>query len=408
METLKAIHSITGEVLTSYISVVVDYYNGVFIYGFVRKGEEVKATALRNSRTFTVTIAKDSFKDRYFWSVQHNSYVLYLGGSKEKLVSLKYMKKTGFPYSFDKRYEAAESFKLFAGKQAIVANYDFPLSKYLKYTFGIEFETCLGIIPEQLCYRDGLIPLRDGSIAGNEYSTVVLSGNNGLSLLYQQLQTLRAYTHFNKECSLHMHFGGFPIDSQKLFRLYQICQFIEPELKTILPEYTFCTSKYKSTGKDYCKCLPRYSSFESLYNGLVGIPYENDLLIPHPLDEYRGHKWNVTTRYYWLNIINMICYPNHKTVEFRFLRPTYNLERILFWIYTFNAILLYAESELSVQNRSLIGIYSAIYPPEVAGMLEEEYYKQFWTTQQQDQVYDDKIGAVTEIENDFFGFDNII
>ena len=77
---------------------------------------------------------------------------------------------------------------------------------------GFEFETSAGIIPEEIALRDGLVPLRDGSISGLEYSSVVLTpDNDGLSLLKQQLETLRQYTSFNKECALHIHFGKFPM-----------------------------------------------------------------------------------------------------------------------------------------------------------------------------------------------------
>ena len=47
----------------------------------------------------------------------------------------------------------------------------------LPYTFGIEFETAGGFLPQHRLYELGLIPLRDGSITGIEFATVVLKGN---------------------------------------------------------------------------------------------------------------------------------------------------------------------------------------------------------------------------------------
>jgi hypothetical protein len=67
-----------------------------------------------------------------------------------------------FPYDFDKHYEAADSFNLFKDAQKVLNEVEYPLSKELKYTFGLEFETSMGYIPQEICYRDGLIPLRDG------------------------------------------------------------------------------------------------------------------------------------------------------------------------------------------------------------------------------------------------------
>ena len=54
--------------------------------------------------------------------------------------------------------------------------------------------------------------------------------------------------------------------------------------------------------------------------------------------------------YFWINFINALCYTVNKTIEFRLLRPTYNFNKILLWIYIFNAILKYAESDKSLSN----------------------------------------------------------
>lgn len=54
--------------------------------------------------------------------------------------------------------------------------------------------------------------------------------------------------------------------------------------------------------------------------------------------------------YFWVNFINALCYTVNKTIEFRLLRPTYNFNKILLWIYIFNAILKYTESDKSLSN----------------------------------------------------------
>lgn len=202
----------------------------------------------------------------------------------------------GFPYHFDRRYEAAESFGIFAGQQKIVDEKQYTLSKYLHYSFGIEFETSMGYIPENICFRDGLIPLRDGSISGLEYSTVVLSGNDGLNLLKQQCESLDKYTFFNKECSLHMHFGGYPLDPKAIFILYNLCCSLELDIKQHTPQYTFNTARYKESGKDYCKELPRFATFNSLYEGIANQRFFGDLCQPHPCDPDRQRKWECHSR----------------------------------------------------------------------------------------------------------------
>lgn len=288
----------------------------------------------------------------------------------------------GFPYTFGQYYEAFNNFELFKGKQKIVDNYKYKLSDYLRYTFGVEFETSMGFVPQPMLFRDGLIPLRDGSISGLEYSTVVLEPETGINLLKQQVDTLKEYTFFNKECSLHIHLGGYPVEEKAIFMFYTIVSFLEGELMNYIPEWSFFTAKYKATGKDYCKPLQHYSSFNSLYEGIAEKEYEGSLYDPHPNDRERSHKWDCHARYVWCNILNMICYDKAKTIEFRFLRPTYNFYKIYLWLYIFNAILIFAEkmttkfeskSELEIIRHfkknpylEISNIVSEVYPNDIA------------------------------------------
>ena len=56
-----------------------------------------------------------------------------------------------YPYSINKEYEAMKSFDLFKGNQKIISPESFKLSKFLKYTFGVEFETSEGYVPQDIC-----------------------------------------------------------------------------------------------------------------------------------------------------------------------------------------------------------------------------------------------------------------
>ena len=80
-----------------------------------------------------------------------------------------------------------------------------------------------------------------------------------------------------------------------------------------------------------------------MYYKLVGRKFFGSFTQAHPEDKERKRKWNVTTRYYFVNFINALCYKVNKTIEFRFLRPTYNFKKILLWLYIFNGILKYSE-----------------------------------------------------------------
>lgn len=290
-------------------------------------------------------ISREALPD-LLWSNRLGYYVRPYDLSPDEIFLHTAIKGQGnFPYQFPKNYEAAESFHLFKDAQKVLENVDYPLAKELKYTFGWEFETSMGYIPQEKCFRDGLIPLRDGSISGIEYSTVVLEGNRGLNLLKQQLDTLKEHTKFNKECALHIHMGGFPVDPVAIYALYSLWYAVERDLlnRGYVPRLTFNTARYKANNKDYCKMLGGCHSFEDLFEAVTGKKYLGSLVQPHPADVAKRAKWNIKSRYYGLNPVNMLCYKGPKTVEFRFLRPTFNYRKITLWMYILNAVLMCAE-----------------------------------------------------------------
>lgn len=352
------------------VKIVVKYKNNQIIFGYTNyKNILVKIFIKINDSIRVFLTSLDIFKGNLLFSKARGMYFLPFNMTPTEIIQEQLIKGFGdFPYFIGQRYEAVENFKLFNGKQIIKdKSVHYKLSDYLNYTFGLEFEASLGYIPEDICFRDGLIPLRDGSITAPEYSTIILKGNDGISLLKQQIDTLKEYTNFNKECSLHIHFGGYPLIPDKIFKLYKVCKLLEPQLYKILPELTFFSSRYKSNGKNYCKELEIYNNFDEMYQSLVGRNFFGSFAQAHPNDIERKRKWNVQTRYFWCNFINALCYNVNKTIEFRFLRPTYNFKKILLWIYIFNGILEFSKRYYSDQRHmSLEIIIHTCYPPELA------------------------------------------
>lgn len=351
--------------------VVVKHLPGLVVLGYSSRRETMVDVMIETDGGIgTFKGDKELLKDHLVYSQNRGIYISTINFPEETLIYETSLKgQGGFPYSFNKRYEAVESFRLFDGKQKVLdEDTEYALSKYLKYTFGLEFETSMGYIPEDVCFRDGLIPLRDGSISGLEYSTVVLKGNSGLSLLRQELESLKEYTAFNKECSLHIHLGGFPLDPNAIIRAQTLCRLLEKDISLLVPRLTFKSSEYKANRKDYCSRLRSYRDFNQMYKDLVGRSFFGDLTQPHPNDIERKAKWRIPTRYYWVNFINLICYKVNKTIEFRLLRPTYNFKKIELWLYIFNAILMYAE-DFSNPMDSRINIQTLlrrVYPEPIA------------------------------------------
>ena len=60
-------------------------------------------------------------------------------------------------------------------------------------SFGLEFETIAGQIPKNIHNRLGLIPLRDGCIAGLEYVTIRLSGVKGICNFVESVKELKHF-----------------------------------------------------------------------------------------------------------------------------------------------------------------------------------------------------------------------
>ena len=266
-----------------------------------------------------------------------------------------------FPYSFAREYEAVKHLKLFTEVAELAPNREVKIPG-LNHSLGVEFETSSGYMPQELCFKNGLIPLRDGSIGACEYSTIVLNGASGLDLLRRGADTLKKYTVFDKECALHMHLGGFPLSSKAIFTLYAICFYMErTDYWGMLPRLSFRTAEYKANGKDYCLRLPEFHSFLDLYKFFVRRDYGGSLSQPHPEDPDRNHKWQIHNRYYGLNLINMLCYKSPKTVEFRFLRPSFNWIKLFFWAYFFDMLVTLAESlQAKLANKEFTFIFDFV------------------------------------------------
>lgn len=278
-----------------------------------------------------------------------------------------------FPYNLDRyNYNAKHEEHLFKDKQIISNLITFKYINELPFTFGLEFETAGGYLPQHSLYELGLIPLRDGSISGIEFATVVLQGNLGLNLLKKQVETLNAYTIFDKDCSLHVHLGNFKLDGKTLLTLNNI--FYHSNIRNFVPSFTFDTTKYKTnTNKNYCEYNPLFASFEDMYRYLVGKSFYGSFTQPHPKDIEGTKKWNIKSRYSAVNFINALCYKGPKTIEFRMMRPTYNFNKILGWLFIYGAFIKYAEMNNNVsflrRSVSIENIVQSVYSDKLAEIL---------------------------------------
>lgn len=109
----------------------------------------------------------------------------------------------------------------------------------------------------------------------------------------------------------------------------------------------------------------------------------------------------------------MLCYNSCKTIEFRFLRPTYNFHKIMLWMYIFNAVLQYSENvtrnlstndyrymvrKIRVMHPGLFKIIESVYPKQIASKIINDInlLKYIVINQESNKDY---IGKETDIED---------
>ena len=229
-------------------------------------------------------------------------------------------------------------------------------------TFGLEFETVRGVVPERITRSLGLIPLRDGSIDGLEYATIPLAGDKGLQAAIESCKALEKYTEFDESCSLHLHMGGVPRTEEYLISLFKVLCLIQDEFFEMFPiykKYNFGVKRKNYTQPfDAISMMNQMdrvitssnikSNFDVLYRFLSrGQSYAevgNDLdnVKGHPSDPRGTSKWNITSRYYWVNLIPIV-FGNKQTVEFRIHTPTTDYNKTLNYIYICGAVLNYVK-----------------------------------------------------------------
>lgn len=221
-----------------------------------------------------------------------------------------------------------------------------PLVKNL--TFGLEFETIAGFLPNRILNTTGLIPLRDGSISGIEYVTVPVQGEKGLQTIVNASQALEKRTKYDKSCALHLHIGNVPRTPEFILAMLKFTCAIQDEMYSMFPLYKKYNFKVKN--KNYSKPYPVFQllsqldpvitsaninkNFEVLYQYLsMGERFrdrDNNLknVYVHPADRENRAKWQIKTRYYLINMIPLI-FGNKQTIEFRIHTATFDTNKIM-------------------------------------------------------------------------------
>lgn len=246
------------------------------------------------------------------------------------------------------------------------------IEEYLKdVTFGIEFETSkIRFIPNNILMKYGVIPLRDGSVKGYEFTTIPLTGSEGIQDLFYICEALKENCTYDKSCSVHIHMSikGMPEKDIKFIkRILNLGFQIQNEIYEIVPEYKYCNYNHEKE-KDYTKPIPalflealyvlettdeetnkteikkNFIQQTSIADFLIG-KNNNDILIKgvHPSNPDNQHKWNIKERYFWLNTIPYFF--NNGTIENRMMEATFDFQTILDWILLTASLIKFAMDE---------------------------------------------------------------
>ena len=266
-------------------------------------------------------------------------------------------------------------------------NYNPEISKNIKnyaplldgLSFGLEFETTKGFIPNRILNQYGLIPLRDGSISGIEYVTVPMEGEKGLQCTVDILDILKERTEYNDNtCSLHLHLGNIPRTKEFILAFFKVGMKFQDEIFKMFPLYK--KYNYHIKNKNYSAPLPTFEilskldpvitssnideNFGILYKYLsMGQDFKSvgnslDNVHSHPADPNGNQKWNIKPRYLIYNIIPLL-FGNKQTIEFRIHTPTYDVNKIMPFIFM-NALMInftIRYQEFILKNKSFLNNY---------------------------------------------------
>jgi len=246
-------------------------------------------------------------------------------------------------------------------------------------SFGLEFETTKGHVPDRILEQYGLIPLRDGSISGIEYVTVPMEGEKGLQCTVDILKVLKERTEYNDDtCSLHLHLGNIPRTKEFILAFFKIGMKIQDEMFQMFPLYK--KYNYHIKTKNYSAPLPTFEilsqldpvitsdnidvNFGVLYKYLsMGQDFKvvgNDLnnVMNHPADPNGNQKWLVKPRYFLYNVIPLI-FGNKQTIEFRIHTPTYDINKILPFIFMNSLIVNFTihNQDSILSNKNVLNNY---------------------------------------------------
>lgn len=288
-------------------------------------------------------------------------------------------------------------------------------SKFYKevggYSWGIEYETYDGIIPENELIKTGLIPLRDGSLDGGiEYTTIPLHGQSGLGVINKQCELLKEHTLINSNCSMHIHVGGFKLDKETIVSLYVLNYILQNDIFKMFP-VSYCKSSIIKR-QDYNKPLPilgvnKTISCDDYFNKIFKFLDPNTKFKTfgktHSNDPENRSKWYIKSRYHFVNFIPTI-FNNSGTIEYRVHTPTQNSTKVINWLFILIGIIKFAEkNKLLISENIYKFLHSGINLSEILNSVYSEELATYLVTYTENRIeyYDHIYKTIKEISGSY-------
>jgi len=351
---------------------------------------------LKNTKMNDIMCISDEIPIKLGFQEEVSSGIFYPKGR----ISQERLNKKGInsAYTFPLGYSAGPSIRMFTDAynegyvpKATYKNKPKFASELGKTSWGCEIETSNGFVPERLCYRNGIIPLKDGSLRHDgiepfEFTTIPLTGEKGVYTLIDTVEIINKYTEIGKQCAFHLHVGGYEPSKEFVVALHRVMIRIQDELYSLFPSNYKFTSENGFKSKDYCAPIKNIrllknntidQNFDLLYNYYSGGngTFRGFGACNHPMDRDNRSKWNIEYRYLLTNCIPMI-WGGSGTVEFRLHVPTTNIHKMVNWLYICNGIMAYVQKhkvEISawddMRTVNLDNIFKDIYSEQLSKIL---------------------------------------
>lgn len=264
--------------------------------------------------------------------------------------------------------------KVFELSPLDIQNYSKELYKVFDgLSFGYEEETQGGRLPEYMLYKYGIVPLKDGSITGHEYTSIPYKDEKGLQAFIDAFANgYNSHCAVDQNCSLHYHIGNIfeKLSEQDtkllLIAIYMLYFYIQNEVWEIIPPYKRSNEYFreKKEFKDHCKPI---KTLQLIYNNIYNqdgsinkdqlaywfnilFRFVNDGVAQDSTFNFKSRihiksgqpKWHIDSRYYSINFYNALFAPS-RTVEFRAMSPTTNINKSLPWLLICVGIIRFAQ-----------------------------------------------------------------